>query len=226
MLTFILSLVFTILCILDIVYRFVTNASATSKDFVTYIVILALIYYIDEMITTASYLKAAPGARETILDDGNARFIRDTIYKYLTAWVFGVLFIFELINLMNNGFDKYSTNGKTGETFLKYLDGIFTSLILPVALILDCCLMHRRRCPSFSCDMFVLIGVLIAFSIITIIFWRGHDVKTVLREICNCMILSIFTFDGYIFMDWLIYKFNGTGGQYVLFTSTRTTTTK
>ena len=220
MLTFILSLIFTCCCGLDIIYRFVTDVKHTYMDFVTWIVILALIYYIDQLVTTASYMRAPPGTKETLISNDKPRTIRDSIYKYLTAWVIGVLFIFELISLMNTGFSKYKAKDstKTGEKFLKYLDGIYTAFVLPCALILDACLTKRRRCPSFSCDMFVLCGVLVVFVVVDILFWsKTSGAENIFKKIANLFIECIFTFDGYIFMDWLLFKFNGTGGNYALF---------
>ncbi|MCQ2820601.1 MAG: hypothetical protein MJ252_25325 [archaeon] len=220
MFIFIIDLFFTIFCILDIVFRCVTQIDYTFYDFATYIIILAFIYYLHQLIRRGFYVKEAPEKREETISANNPQFIRDTIYRYLTAWVMGVFFIYELVDLMRQGFGKYKiSDSANAKQVCAYLDKIFCSLVLPIELIIDACMVKRRRCPNLTCDLLVILGVLIVFLLMKILFWkRLRRAGDIFPEIANTFICCIFSFDGYIFMDWLLFKSNGGTGNYALFT--------
>ncbi|MCQ2820989.1 MAG: hypothetical protein MJ252_27335, partial [archaeon] len=188
---------------MDIVFRFLC-LDKTFYDPITYIVILALIYYLFQLIKRGIYVKSKPEERNSVITPADSQFVRDTVYKYLTAWVMGVLFIFELVDVMKVGISKYKiSDNPDAKQVCAYLDKIFCALILPIELIIDACMVSRRRCPSLSCDLLVIFGVLIAFLLIKILLWKSlKKASDIFPEIANTFICCIFSFDGYIFFDW------------------------
>ncbi len=205
------------MCILDMIYRFICRIDNMFWDIVTYLVILAFVYYLMQFIGRMQYITSH---REELISPSNASFARDTLYKYLASWVMGVLFIYELIDLMNKGFDKYGIHGdKSAEQVCSYLDGIFVSLLIPVELLIDACVIKRKRCPNLTCDLLIIFGFLILMLIIRFIFGGHRGGRRFFQETAGTFLHCIFCFDGYIFIDWLLFKSNGGGGNYALFSS-------
>ncbi len=189
---------------------------------VTYLIILGLVYYLFMMINRASYMQAKPEGKSDIINPAtNPNFARDTLYKYLTAWVMGVLFIFELVEFMKAGISRYEIKGdKNAEQVCTYLDKLFCSVVLPIELIIEACIVKRRRCPSLSCDLLIIFGFLIAIFVVRFIFQQtSRTVKNFFLDFASTFLQLIFSFDGYIFFDWLLHKSNATGGNYALFTA-------
>jgi hypothetical protein len=144
---------------------------------------------------------------EPLLANKSTSIIKDHIFKYVCAIVFGCQLIYSLIDILS--FNNAPKSNDTLENVINY----YVKFVYPICCFIDLFLTRRNRSPNPMIDIIILAIVVIALSLIEWID-KKIDFTYVLGSFLFRMMLG---FDGYILYDYIMFKRNGGVGGFALF---------
>ena len=198
----------TVLSLLSIIYNFVKALQYNGIIWELYLTQAGFIFLIGTVIyagymTFLSFKSAGePLLTENMVNSQNTIFIKDVFFKYLIS--FGIaLLLFWIISQVGAKFDLFDKFENTVN--------IYTSLILPILLIIDAKYFDHLRCPQFSKDMIIIIVTLavhVMYSFLCNMIAQGFSdgFKSWNYIVANDLYLFVFTFNGYLVYDYLLFR--------------------
>ncbi len=129
-------------------------------------------------------------------------FFMDTYYKYLFAFS-TALVLFYFIQLLRSNFKIYDET--MSDSY--YLADAYTNLILPFLIILDIFITTRYRHQHPVADMIVLFSICVLHCLYKVLIRSFYydSSKIVFPTIADYIIIFLFSINGYILYDYLLY---------------------
>lgn len=186
-----------------LVIRIINSFSKTIQEMDSYILLAAIIYGFYMAIFTSCKRKkdSNDSKRETLISNSNTDIIRDYWFKYLFCLCIGTVFIPKLISNLESNFASYSN--KNWEVIV---DLVFSQMIIPLIVIIDTFLIPRSRVPNPLLDLLILLGIIILFVIIEFTKSSSFSFRLFLRALGMLIANSLFSFNGYVLYDYILYK--------------------
>ena len=151
-------------------------------------------------------------AEPLLVNNQNTLFLKDVYFKYLCSFAIA-LAIFYVINMIAKKFEVF---GVFSNWVLFY-----TNLVLPILIIIDAVYFSHLRCHTFCRDIMIIAIILVIhfvyFVLWNIIYWGFHDgIEVWAFMLSSNLALFIYSFNGYILYDYILYRKTGSG-NYVAF---------
>ena len=145
---------------------------------------------------------------EPLLANKSTSIIKDHIFKYVCAIVFGCQLIYSLIDILS--FNNAPNSKDPLENVINY----YVKFVYPICCFIDLFLTRRNRSPNPMIDIIILAIVIIALSVVELI---EKDNMTFAKALGGFLFRMMLGFDGYILYDYIMFKRNGGVGGFALF---------
>jgi hypothetical protein len=165
-----------------------------------------------------SYLSGESEQAAGLISDKNTNFFADIVFKYLFVIIISYGFSF-LSVIMYKSYYFYDYYGLSNNLIIKILfkiTKIYSSVILPIALVIDLLCRKRNRVVNPIIDSIVFISAALVLTSYDIFYYyRNATSKTNIILISTCSKLILF-FLTYFIYDFYLFKVNKTPGSYSL----------
>ena len=197
-------IVHSVLTVLTLIYK-LAEKSHKLFELETLLFLCSGLYFIYMLFYTLFFVKMKK--EEPLLANKSTSIIKDHIFKYVCAIVFGCQLIYSLIDILS--FNNAPNSKDPLENVINY----YVKFVYPICCFIDLFLTRRNRSPNPMIDIIILAIVIIALSVVEWID-KKLDFTYVLGSFLFRMMLG---FDGYILYDYIMFKRNGGVGGFALF---------
>ena len=189
-------IVHSVLTIVTLLYKLI-EGDRNFLEIESLIFLCSGVYFIYMLIYTIFIVKMKKD--EPLLAKKSSSIIKDNIFKYVCAIVFGCQLIYSLIDILS--FENYPDSSKTFENVINY----YVKFIYPVCCFIDLFITRRNRSPNPMIDVIILGIVVIALSIVEEI---GEEKISFANLLGGFLFRMVLGFDGYILYDYIMFKRN------------------
>lgn len=203
-------IIFTSLSIIALVIRMVRSFSIALQELVTYILIASIIY--GGYMIIFFWRKRDSKNNGGHISNENSDIIRDHLFKFIFVLALGVIFLSKFIeNLLN-----YFGGAFPEEEWYNSLERACSQYAVPIIILVDIFLIPRKRVLMPMYDLIAFLAILIIFHFIVLVnlSWSFASVE---RFIASLIKSFIYSFDGYVLYDYVLYKKSGSVSGYHLF---------